>query len=95
MSKQVLTLLLLVVLPEVATSGISAAYLFPEWTVLTASYQQYEKLATSPTVSLRDLDIAHAAEMRHRINCFAEGVGVLMGGAIAAIGIHGICTLKR
>jgi hypothetical protein len=44
---------------------------------------------------MRELSIAGAAEERHRINCFAEGVGVLLGGAITAIGIHGICTQPK
>ncbi|NJN32798.1 MAG: hypothetical protein HC824_22090, partial [Synechococcales cyanobacterium RM1_1_8] len=32
------------------------------------------------------------AETRHRLNCFAEGIGVLLGGIWMSIGIHGICT---
>ncbi len=49
-------------------------------------------VAKSPSSTIRELSIAEAAENRHRINCFAESVGVLLGGVITAIGIHGICT---
>jgi hypothetical protein len=94
MNLRVLALLVLVVLPGVAFMGISSFYLFPEWATLTASHQQYQTLAASGA-SERDLSIAQAAENRHRLNCFAEGVGVLLGGVIAAIGIHGICTLPH
>ncbi|MCY7282016.1 MAG: hypothetical protein LH679_00965, partial [Cyanobacteria bacterium CAN_BIN43] len=66
---------------------------FPDWAMLTVSHQNYQKLAASPASTLRDLAIAEAAENRHRINCFAEGVGALLGGIILSIGIHGICTL--
>lgn len=87
------TLILLVVLPGAAVSGSSTYFLFPDWAMLTASYQNYQKLAASPASTLRDLAIAEAAENRHRINCFAEGIGALLGGMIFSVGIHGICTL--
>jgi uncharacterized membrane protein YedE/YeeE len=101
MKASVWTLLLLVVLPGAALSGSSAYFLFPDWAMLTASHQNYQKLAASPASTLRDLArcfadtarVAEAAENRHRINCFAEGVGALLGGIILSIGIHGICTL--
>jgi hypothetical protein len=53
----------------------------------------FQKLSRSRSVTMPQLFIAQAAENRHRINCFAEGIGVLFGMEIAAIGIHGICTL--
>jgi hypothetical protein len=90
-----LLLLLAVVLPGISVTSLSAYYLFPEWAVLEASYKNYERVAKPPSSTMRDLFIAQAAENRHRINCFAEGVGVLLGGAISAIGIHGICTQPR
>lgn len=94
MNVHVLALLILVVLPGAIFTGISSFYLVPEWATLTASHQQYQALAISGA-SERELTIAQAAENRHRLNCFAEGIGVLLGGVIFAIGIHGICTLPR
>ena len=90
-----LILILAVVLPGIAATSLSAYYLIPEWAVLEASYKNYQMVAKSPSSTIRELSIAQAAENRHRINCFAEGVGVLLGGTIAAIGIHGICTQSR
>ena len=95
MNSRVLALLILVVLPGAAFTGISTYYLFPEWVVLDNSYRHYQKLAQTPTTSVRDLSVAQAAETRHRLNCFAEGVGVLLGGVVVAIGIHGISTLPQ
>ncbi len=86
-------LLLFVVLPGCTASAASSYYLFPEWLALEAAYQSYQEASQSPSSTIRDLSIAQAAEQRHRINCFAEGVGVLLGGVISAIGIHGICTI--
>jgi uncharacterized membrane protein YedE/YeeE len=94
MKASVWTLLVLIVLPGAALSGSSTYFLLPDWAMLTVSHQNYQKLAASPTSTVRDLAIAEAAENRHRINCFAEGVGALLGGIIFSIGIHGICTLS-
>ncbi len=95
MNSRVLALLVLVVLPGALFTAISAYYLVPEWVVLGKSYQNYQTLAQSPTASVRDLSVAQAAENRHRLNCFAEGIGVLLGGVTMSIGIHGLCTLPQ
>ncbi|MBF2028030.1 MAG: hypothetical protein IGS48_14905 [Oscillatoriales cyanobacterium C42_A2020_001] len=95
MKLRILALLTLVVLPGIAAMGISTYYLFPEWVALAASHRNYQKLAQVPTTSARDLSVAQSAETRHRLNCFAEGIGVLLGGVIFAIGVHGICTLPQ
>lgn len=88
-------LLVFLVLPGLGISALSAYYLLPEWVALERHHTYYQQLSQSPSSTMRDLSIAQAAENRHRINCFAEGVGVLLGGVIAAIGIHGLCTLPQ
>ncbi len=95
MGSRVLVLLALVVLPGAAFMGVSTYYLFPEWDTLGKSVQNDQKLAQAPASSVRALSVAQAAENRHRLNCFAEGIGVLLGGVIVSVGIHGICTLSR
>jgi hypothetical protein len=88
-----IALLILVVLPGTSMMALSAYYLFPEWTALERSYRRFEQLSQSPSATMPVLFAAQAAENRHRINCFAEGMGVLLGMAIASIGIHGLCVL--
>lgn len=92
MQLRILVLLLTTVLPGLTAVGISGYYVFPEWAALDKSYRHYQTLAAQGQ-DLRELSIAQAAETRHRINCFAEGVGVLLGGIIFSIGVHGLCTL--
>ncbi|PSB01699.1 hypothetical protein [Merismopedia glauca] len=89
-----LSLLMLVVVPGIATTTISLYYMFPEWKALDASYQNYTQVAKSPNSKVQDILIAEAAENRHRLNCFAEGIGTILGLVIISIGIHGICTLS-
>ncbi len=91
--------------------ALSALCLFPEWAALDKSYRNYERLAGA-RANLRELSIlwnfakriAESAEMRHRLNCFAKGVGVLLGGVMVAIslrylpwqiGVHGCTLLKQ
>jgi hypothetical protein len=85
-------LLFTTVIPGLAFAGASAFYLLPEWAALDASYRNFQRVASAnPTVPA--LLVAEAAENRHRINCFAEGVGVLLGGVMVAVGVHGLCGL--
>ncbi len=89
-----LVLLTFTIAPGLGAVLLSSFFLFPEWAALDQSYQNYAKLAATDA-SVKELAIAESAEMRHRLNCFAEGIGVLLGGVIVAIGVHGICTLPR
>jgi hypothetical protein len=95
MMKRAWALGLGVILPGLFFAGISTYYLFPEWAALDASHRQFSQLARQPNSTLNQLFVAQAAENRHRLNCFAEGVGVLGGGVMVAIGIQGLCLLPR
>jgi hypothetical protein len=92
---RILILLFLVVLPGFSASAVCAYYLMPEWAALTASYQNYRRVSESPSASEKEILIAKTAQEIHRINCFAEGVGFLLGGTIFSIGIQGICILPQ
>ena len=92
---RILILLLLVVLPGFSASAVCAYYLVPEWATLTASYQNYRRVSEAPSATATQISIARTAQEIHRINCFAEGVGLLLGGIIFSIGIQGICILPQ
>ncbi|WP_293127239.1 hypothetical protein [Microcoleus sp. bin38.metabat.b11b12b14.051] len=92
---RILILLLLVVMPGFLASAVCAYYLIPEWATLTASYQDYRRVSESPSATEKEILIAKTAQEIHRINCFAEGVGLLLGGIIVSIGIQGICILPQ
>ncbi len=94
MRSRILILVLGAIAPGVGAIALSTFFLFPEWTALDKSHRNYQELAVSGA-GIRELSIAEAAEMRHRINCFAEGIGVLFGGVMIAIGVHGLSTLPK
>ena len=75
-------------------AGASAYYVFQDWAALNSFYAKFQSLIMSDA-SMRSLFIAEANQNAFRINCFADGLGVLLGGILAAIGIHGLCFLKK
>jgi hypothetical protein len=85
-------LFLTTIVPGLSAIAISTFFLFPEWAALDRAYRNYEKLSRSGA-GARELSIAQSAEVRHRINCFAEGIGVLLGGVMVSIGVHGLAVL--
>jgi hypothetical protein len=87
-------LLVLVVLPGIAAVAVSGYYLFQDWAALNAAFARFQRLVMS-SADLRSLFIAEAEQNAYRINCFADGVGVLLGAILAAIGSHGLCMLRE
>ena len=88
---KVASLTLIVVLGVVA-AGVSGYYVFQDWAALNWHYARLEKLVMS-NADLRSLFIAQSQQDAFRINCLADGLGVLLGAILAAIGIHGLCVL--
>jgi hypothetical protein len=72
---------------------VSGYYVLQDWAALNMYYARFEAL-TMRDSTMRSLFIAEAHQNAFRINCFADGVGVLLGALIAAIGIHGLCLLR-
>ncbi len=78
----------------VLVSLVSGHFVLQDWAQLDIAYRQFERLSASGA-DLRALFVADAAQNVHRINCFADGVGTLLGAILAAIGIHGLCLLPK
>jgi hypothetical protein len=84
-------LLLLVVLPGAAAVGVCGRYLMLDWSALQRAFANFQRLEHGGA-ELRLLFVAHAYEQTYRMNCFADGVGVMLGAILAAIGLHGLCA---
>jgi hypothetical protein len=87
-----LALWLLVVAPGVAAIFVCGFYLFTDWAALNVAFARFERVV-SEGGELRALFVAQSLDQAYRINCFADGVGVMLGAVLAAIGIHGLCVM--
>lgn len=85
-------LLLFTIIPGVVGMAIFGFFALVDWDALQRTYNLFsDRLQAS--ASLEVLFTANAQQNIHRINLFAEGVWFLLSAILAAIGLHGICTL--
>ncbi len=84
----------LVMFLGLTAASVSGYYVFQDWAALNMYYAKWEKLVMS-NADMRSLFIAEANQNAFRINCFADGVGVLLGTTLAAIGVHGLCSIRQ
>ena len=89
-----LALVVLLVLPGLAAVAVSGCYLFQDWAALSTAFARLERVVAGSS-DLRGIVAADALQNAHRINCFADGVGVLLGAILAGIGIHGLCVMPK
>ena len=87
-------LLLFVVLPGVAVIVVCGYFLVQDWAALNSSFARWEHLVAASGTA-RALMAADTYQNAFRINCFADGVGLLLGGILTAIGVVGLCLLGR
>jgi hypothetical protein len=86
-------LLLLVVLPGLLAVVVSGYFLSLDWAALRAAFRVLEHALRRG--DLRAIAAADAMDRVYRTNCFADGVGVLLGALLFAVGVHGLCLLPR
>jgi hypothetical protein len=87
-------LTLSLIMPGAAATAVCAYFLLADWQALQNAHANVSRLIVAHA-DLRDLFIAVSAEQRHRLNCFAEGIGLLLGAILAGIGTHGLCCGPR
>ena len=69
-------------------------YLLIDLIALEGAYANFSEVSQGSS-DLATLFTAEAAQNIHRINVFAEGVWALQSAIVAAIGLHGLCTIRR
>jgi hypothetical protein len=84
--------LLAVVLAGLAVIVVCGYLLMRDMASLQFYFAQFNGLADGFS-SDRELLIADAREKTYRINTFANGIAVLLGAILAAIGVHGLCVM--
>ncbi len=90
---RLLPLFLLTVLGVVG-AVVFLYYLLIDWAQLDAAYVNFTAIAQNPS-DLTTLFAAASYQNIHRINLFAEGVWAMQSAMLAAIGLHGLCTVRR
>jgi hypothetical protein len=86
-------LVLFVLVPGILVTAGSAWFLAYDWAALISAFRHFELIA--PNADLRAVSIANDLQVTYRINCFADGVGVLVGLLLWGLGIHGLCLLPH
>ena len=81
-----------VLVPGLAIAAACAYYTLQDWGLLIKAYATFEHTAAS-TADLRTVFIAESRQNIYRINCFADGAGVLGGLLIASIAFVGMALV--
>ena len=84
--------LLSVVLVGLAVIVVCGYLLMRDMASLQFYFAQFNE-GVEAGASDRDLFISNAREKTFRINTFANGIAVLLGAILAAIGVHGLCVM--
>ena len=92
-TRRLAALVLFAVLPGLAAVIVFTHFLHQDWAALQTSFARWELLAAG-SADVRALMIADAYQQTYRLNCFAEGLGVLLGAILCAIGVHGVCLCR-
>lgn len=83
--------LLLVTLAGFPAVGTGTVFLMADWRALSGAFTRLEAAAAAQH-DLRAITIAQGYAHIYRINCFADGVGALLGAILTSVGIHGLCV---
>jgi len=89
-----LLLILLTVIPGIAGIIVFGYFALIDWNALQQAYQRFAETIRDSS-DLQVVLIAEAQQNIHRLNLFAEGVWALLSAILAAIGLHGTCTIPQ
>jgi hypothetical protein len=87
-------LLIALVIPGLMIMGSSLYSFDVDYNALERTEDNIQRLIRDGNGSTRQLDFAYHRSLAHRINAFTDGTWGFIGAAIAAIGVHGIVTMK-
>lgn len=87
-----IALFLFAVIPGFVGALVSGYYVLQDWGALNRAYGRWEDLVRAGK-SGHALLVAHDYQNMFRINCFADGVGVLLSAILCGIGLSGLSVL--
>jgi hypothetical protein len=86
-------LIWLVILPGLLVVAGAAYGALLDWAALRAAYARFAVVSRG-SGDMRALFIAEAQQNIHRVNLFADGVWLLLGAVLVAIGLVGLCIIE-
>lgn len=86
-----MVLTLFVVLPGLAAVVVCGHYMFQDWSALISAFARLERAIQGGNPA--QIASAQAIDGIFRLNAFADGVGVMLGALLFAVGVHGLCLL--
>ncbi|WP_335069118.1 hypothetical protein [Nostoc sp.] len=95
MNARIAILLITLVFPGLAVVGVSLYWSNLDYAALIKAERYVQKLVEVGKVNDTQLKSADDRTYIHCINVFADGTWGLLGGVIAALGIHGLVTIKE
>jgi hypothetical protein len=81
------------IVPGFVGALVSGYYVLLDWAALNRAFAHWQH-AINTGGSDRALQVAHDYQNAFRINCFADGVGVLLSAILCAIGLLGLSVLS-
>ncbi len=87
-------LLIILVIPGLLLAGSSLYSYNTDYDELGRSERYVEKLVRDGRQNEKQLNLAYHRSLAHRMNAYANGTWGFIGATIAAIGVHGIASLK-
>ena len=91
---RVAALIIFSILPGLAGVLVSGYYVFQDWASLNRAFVRWEHIVRTGG-SERALMVAESYQNAFRINCFADGVGVLLSAILFSIGLLGLCLMSH
>jgi len=88
-------LLIILVIPGLLLAGSSIYSYNTDYDELGRSERYVQKLVRDGRQNDRQLNLAYHRSLAHRMNAYANGTWGFIGATIAAIGVHGIATIKE
>lgn len=77
-----------IVLAGLSATLVCGYFVLADWGALDKAYGEYQR-QIQQGADMRSLFISESVQNVHRINCFADGVGFLLGAILSAIGFLG------
>ena len=93
MITRILALFCFSIVPGLLGVAVSGYYCLQDWASLNRAFARWEHVIRGHG-SERALMVADSYQNAFRINCFADGVGVLLSAILCSIGVLGLCLMR-